>query len=142
LHHGQAFPALYDWVSYPITTVIEAIYKHEMVAIARGISPCPYRLELLAAFERLLNFCHTGNTAVLATGLMRPLGLSRGAIIDGFPMLVKLFARPTIVSAVNGGLEIDARNWPFKNGYPAIASKASQIYSYSLRHFMVRLFII
>ena len=113
-----------------------------MINIAANIKPCPYRLELIASLERILCFCHTGSAKVFATSLMHPLGLSRGAIFDGFPMLHNIFEQPTILSAMNLGFRIDPRKWPLTNSYPAIASKKAQIFSYSLSHFMVCYLII
>lgn len=131
---------MYNWVSYPITFLIEVIYKQERQSICEGKLPCHMRLELIASLERILCFCHTGNTAVMATSLMRPLGLSKGALQDGFPMLLPLFAQPTINSAMLHSFNIDARKWPLKDGYPAIASKRAQVLTYSIKYFLVSLF--
>jgi hypothetical protein len=140
---SQIFPALFDWVSYPVTMMIKELYQLEMKTIANDGKPDPFRLELLASFERLLCFCHTGSTAALATSLMKPLGLSLGAIMDGFPMLhQKIFEQPTILSAMKSGFRVDARAWPKNPKYPAIASKRSQVLTYSLSHFMVSLIYI
>jgi hypothetical protein len=120
--------------------MIKELYDLEMKAIAKKIDPNPFRLELLASFERMLCFCHTGSTAVFATSLMNELGLSRGAVSDGFPMLHHtIFEQPTILSAMSNGLWVDARQWPLKDKYPAIASKRTQVLTYSLFHFMVSL---
>jgi hypothetical protein len=54
--------------------------------------------------------CYLGNMAVLTTSLMNPLGLSRGALKDRFPMLLPLFRQPTILSSMNGRYPIDATN--------------------------------
>jgi hypothetical protein len=121
--------------------MIEALHRNETHAIRTNLLPSPFRLELLAALERVLCFCHTGSTAVLATSLMNPLGLSRAAVKDGFPMLMKIFKQPTIASAMLHGAEIDVREWPVKDGYPAIASRRTQELTYSPEHFMVRRFI-
>ncbi|KAI9428293.1 hypothetical protein H4582DRAFT_2178227 [Lactarius indigo] len=133
----NAFPSLYDWVSYPITLLIKSIYDVERKRICKGLTPCHMHVELVAALERALCFCHTGNAAVFATGLMGPLGLSKGALKDGFPMLQDLFEHPTIKQAMEHGLVIAHRKWPLKNGYPAMASKKAQVLSYSMRHFHV-----
>lgn len=108
-----------------------------MKAIRNKVDPCPYHLELLASLERLLCFCHTGNTAVFATSLMNGLGLSKGAVFDGFPMLHPIFEHPTLMSAKANHYRVDPRAWPLKDGYPAIASKRAQTLTYSLAHFMV-----
>jgi hypothetical protein len=128
---------LFNWVAYPITVLIQSIYENEMLSIREDQPPCAFRLELLAALERTLCFCHTGNTAALATSLMNPLGLSRAVVRDGFPMLHKTFTQPAISSAMERGFQVDKRVWPMKGGFPAIASKRAQILTYSLGHFMV-----
>ena len=114
------------------------IFIMETKTIANRSLPCPYRLELLASLERVLCFCHTGNAAVFATSLMNPLGLSRGAVADGFPMLWKIFTQPNITFALMYGLVVDPEKWPLKDGYPAVASKRAQVLTYSIQHFMVR----
>ena len=138
-HFDQVFPALFDWVSYPITVLTKKLYDIQMKIVDMDRLPCFFHLELLASLERLLCFCHTGSTAVFATSLMHRLGLSLGAITDGFPMLHQIFEQPSILSAMNHNFHVDARLWPLYNGYPAIASKAAQIFAYSLSHFMVSL---
>src|SRR6266699_6405857 len=113
-----------------------------MKLIKKNALPCPFCLKLLAALERILCFCHTGNTAILATSLMNPLCLSRAVIKDGFPMLCKVFIQSMISSAMKHGFEIDRRDWPLKDGYPAISLRRAQILTYSLDYFMVHLFFI
>ena len=134
----QAFPVFYDWVAYPVTVLIKKLFKKEMSAIDKKVKPCPFRLELLASLERVLCFCHTGNAAVFATSLMNGLGLSKGAISDGFPMLHAIFHQPSILSAMNDGFRINLRRWLLKDHYLAIVSKRAQVLTYSFSHFMVR----
>jgi hypothetical protein len=124
-------------VAYPINVLIKRLFQNEMKAIRDKVDPCPYHLELLASLERLLCFCHTGNTAVFATSLMSGLGLSKGAVFDGFPMLHPIFELPSLISAKTNGYRVDPRRWPLKDGYPAVASKRAQVLTYSLAHFMV-----
>lgn len=130
---------MFDWVAHPIQTLIKDIYRHEMKNMRKNPEtlPCHMRIELVASLERLLCYCHTGNTAVLATSLMHPLGLSRGVLKDGYPMLLPLFTHPTIRQAKEHGFLIDARKWPVKGMYPAIASKKAQVLTYSMTHFLV-----
>ena len=138
LYCFQAFPAFYDWVAYPVTVLIKKLFEKEMNSIDGKVKPCPFRLELLASLERVLCFCHTGNTTVFATSLMNGLGLSKGALFDGFPMLHPIFNQPSILSAMNDGFNINPRKWPLKDHYPAVASKRAQVLTYSFSHFMVR----
>jgi hypothetical protein len=137
MHFEQVFPKLFDWVAHPVTLMIKGLFDLEMEAIQKKRLPCPFRVELIAALERVLCFCHTGSTAVFATSLMNRLGLSRGAVVDGFPMLLKLFKQPTISSAMKDGFDIDARQWPVVKMYPAIASMRTQELTYSMSHFLV-----
>lgn len=108
-----------------------------MDSISNNIKPCPFQLELLASLERILCFCHTGSAKVFATTFMNPLGLSRAAVSDGFPMLYNIFHQPSILSAMSFKFAVDPSKWPLTKGYPAIASKKAQIFYYSLSHFMV-----
>ncbi|KAH9028468.1 hypothetical protein EDB83DRAFT_2678647 [Lactarius deliciosus] len=115
----EIFPSLFKWVSYPITMLIEAIYEQEMRDILEDLGdqePNQLKLELLAALERTLCYCHTGNAACLATTLMRPLGLSRGLIKDGFPMLMPVFKERNILEAMK-------------------PSRKAQEVTYSVQHF-------
>jgi len=118
---------------------MEDVYRQQTALIRNKTKPCPLILELIASLERILCYCHTGNTAVLATSLMKPLGLSQGALTDGFPMLINPFKQPTIFLASQNGYEINRAAWPPKDGFPAVASKRAQVLSYSLNHFLVRL---
>src|ERR1700761_2591284 len=135
--HPQVFPSLFDWVSYPITLLIKMLYQQERNKPRNQELACPMCLELVACLERVLCFCHTGNTSVFATSLMDPLGLSRGAIKDGFPVLLNIFDKD-LVTASREGFCIDANKWPIKGRHPAVASKRAQILNYSTKHYMVR----
>ena len=138
-HNLQIFPSMFNWVSYPVTSLIEQIYKQEIRNIRLGVKPCQMRLELIACLERVLCFCHTGNASVFATTLMNPLGLSRGAIKDGFPVLMDLFKDATILGASYNGFTIDPHKWPPKGTHPpAMASRRAQVLTYSTSHCMVR----
>jgi len=77
------------------------------------------------------------NASVLATSLMHPLGLSRGVLKDGFPVLLDLFDQPSITTAIWHGFNINPSKWPLKDGYPTIASMKAQVITYSINHFLV-----
>jgi hypothetical protein len=120
--------------------MLKELYRVEMKAIEKKVHTDPFHLELIASLERVLCYCHTGSTAVFATSLMSPLGLSLGAIADGFPMIhPAIFEQPTLMAAMAHDLLVDGRKWPLKDTYPAIASKRSQTITYSHSHFMVSL---
>ncbi|KAI9430746.1 hypothetical protein H4582DRAFT_2086078 [Lactarius indigo] len=131
----EVFPSLFKWVSSPITMLIEMIYEQELGKEGEDEEPSQLKLELLAALERTVCYCHTGNAACLATSLMRPLGLSQGLIKDGFPMLMPVFKERNLLEAAKRGLHVDERRWPMKDGHPAIASRKAQEVTYSLQHF-------
>lgn len=135
----QVFPSLFDWVSYPIALLIERMYKQEIEKVNSGKAPCHMCIELVACLERVLCFCHTGNTSVFATSLMDPLGLSKGAMKDGFPVLLNIFDRP-LLNASKEGFCVDASKWPLKGHYPAVASKRAQVLTYSIKHYMVSIY--
>jgi hypothetical protein len=116
---------------------MKEIYNYDMLNFRNGKLPCQLRLEFMACLERLLCFCHTGNTAAFATSLMNPLGLSRGVLKDGFPTLLPLFEQPTMQLAKMHGFRIRPSAWPRKKGYPAMASKRAQVLTYSMEHFLV-----
>jgi len=119
--------------------MIKGMYENEIGHICKekGNKPDQMRVELVACFERLLCYCHTGNAAVLATSLMHPLGLSMGILKDGFPTLMPLFQQGCVFKAAKDGYKISPRLWPCKNGYPAVASKRCQVLTYSEKHFLV-----
>ncbi|KAH8980399.1 hypothetical protein EDB86DRAFT_2835364 [Lactarius hatsudake] len=132
----EVFPSLFKWVLSPITSLIETIYEQEMIPEdTEDEEPNQLKLELLAALERTLCYCHTGNAACLVMTLMKPLGLSQGLIKDGFPMLFPVFKEKNILEAMKRGFQVDERKWPLKNGHPAIASRKAQEVTYSVQHF-------
>ncbi|KAH8982112.1 hypothetical protein EDB86DRAFT_3086416 [Lactarius hatsudake] len=132
----EVFPSLFKWVSSPITSLIETIYEQEMIPEDKEDEELnQLKLELLAALERTLCYCHTGNAACLATTLMKPLGLSQGLIKDGFLMLFPVFKEKNILEAMKRGFQVDERKWPLKNRHPAIASRKAQEVTYSVQHF-------
>ncbi|KAH8978533.1 hypothetical protein EDB86DRAFT_2836679 [Lactarius hatsudake] len=106
----EVFPSLFKWVSSPITSLIETIYEQEMIPEdTEDEEPNQLKLELLAALERTLCYCHTGNAA--------------------------LFKEKNILEAMKRGFQVDERKWPLKNGHPAIASRKAQEVTYSVQHF-------
>ena len=130
---------MFDWVSYPVTSLIEQIYEQDIRNMRKDKKPCQMRVELIACLERALCYCHTGNASVFATTLMNPLGLSRGAKTDRFPVLMDIFKEPTILGASYNGFTIDPHKWPPRGCHPpAMASKRAQVLTYSTKHYMVR----
>ncbi|KAI0285218.1 hypothetical protein BC826DRAFT_973078 [Russula brevipes] len=128
-----------------------SIFEHTILPLARAWDETKIRntmekylvvLKPEACIPGFIQYCHTGNTSVLLTSLMNPLGLSRGLMKDGFPMICRLFKQPMISMAMQNGLQIDPRRWPRKDGYPAVASKSAQVLTYSLSHFQNHLWMV
>ncbi|KAG1823912.1 uncharacterized protein BJ212DRAFT_1327078 [Suillus subaureus] len=72
--HLFAFPHVYQWTTYPITSLLERIWEHFL----------PF-VELCSVLERALAYAHTGNSKVIATSLMRPLWLVKSLLEQGLP---------------------------------------------------------
>src|ERR1700684_4192268 len=81
----QAFPHVYQWTTYPITSLLERIWEHFLPIIIKGGKPTPQVVELCSVLERALAYAHTGNAKVIATSLMRPLWLVKSLLEQGLP---------------------------------------------------------
>jgi len=129
----QAFPAVYSWMTYPLTVLLEAIWDE---GCSTEDSPGIKAVELCSVVERSLNFLHTGNTAVLLTRLMTPLWTSLGLLRDGWPCF-----NPELVHFGDGkrvGWKI--KQWPFykKTRRPISAAYAGQSFYHGTSHAEVR----
>ncbi|KAG2045993.1 hypothetical protein BDR06DRAFT_1015119 [Suillus hirtellus] len=131
---SEAFPQVYQWTTYPITSLLERIWDHFCPLMERGGKPAPPVIELCSVLERALAYAHTGNTKVIATSLMRPLWLVQSLLEHGLPTFspsVRFAAPPSIP------VTISPADWPTLTNMkvPAIASKRSQILTYGNDHF-------
>jgi hypothetical protein len=118
---------LYNWTTYPLTCLLEHIWKIGSAALARNQHPEPTLVELCSASERALNFMHTGNVSVIATSAMNPLWIGLSIIHDGLPCL-----NPTIIPTLSSTLMVNTREWPRNTTQqPMSASKCAQIRTYS-----------
>ncbi|KAG1853395.1 hypothetical protein F4604DRAFT_1933291 [Suillus subluteus] len=131
---SDAFPQIYQWTTYPITSLLERIWDHFYPLIQKGVKPAPQVIELCSVLERALAYAHTGNTRVIATSLMRPLWLVQSLLEHGLPTFspsVRFAAAPSIPVAISPA------DWPTLTSMkvPAIASKRSQILTYGNDHF-------
>ncbi|KAG1720751.1 hypothetical protein EDB19DRAFT_1835830 [Suillus lakei] len=129
-----AFPQIYQWTTYPITSLLERIWDHFRPLIEKGAKPAPQVIELCSVLERALAYAHTGNAKVIATSLMRPLWLVQSLLEHGLPTFspsVRFAAAPSIPVAISPA------DWPTLTSMkvPAIASKRSQILTYGIDHF-------
>ena len=124
----QVFPELYNWTTYPLVNLIERMYDQIVPLLEQSQYPEATLVELCAAAERALNYMHTGNTAVIATSVMKPLWVGNAIIRDGLPCF-----NPQIVSMkVNAPISVFAENWPYDEAryQPKSSSLACQLFSY------------
>jgi hypothetical protein len=54
-------------------------------------------------------------------------------------MLADIFNHRSLFLALSSGFVVEPSKWPVKDKYPAVASKKTQVVTYGLPHFMVRL---
>jgi hypothetical protein len=133
LYFIKAYPALYNWTTFPLTTLLEHIWDVCHVPLDEKSHPDPTAVELCSALERALNFMHTGNVSVIATSAMNPLWIGLSVIHDGHPCI-----NPAIVPTFTSSVLVNASRWPRnKSGQVTSASKGSQIRTYGPGHFNV-----
>lgn len=135
----QAFPALYQWTTYPLTALLEEVYKQTQPLFPTKKFKHAMMVEFCSVLERALNFMHTGNMAVIATTVMTPMWIGRAIVKDGFPCI-----NPMIVQIINSKhVQIDALQWPQDRNRrrPHSSSRRSQILTYGEPHFNVRRFV-
>jgi hypothetical protein len=126
---------VYVWNTYPLTTFLEEIWKEGLGDLQAKKAPRTALVELCSAAERALNFMHTGNAAVIATGVMNPLWIGRAIVQDGLPCI-----NPKIAQPIKGKIiRIMADQWPFDENkhIPKTASKRAQRITYGDGHFNV-----
>ncbi|KAG2029044.1 hypothetical protein BDR03DRAFT_1018980 [Suillus americanus] len=131
---AEAFPHVYQWTTYPITSLLERIWEHFLPVLTKGGKPAPQVVELCSVLERALAYAHTGNSKVIATSLMRPLWLVKSLLEQGLPTFapsVRFSHTPCVPVAISPS------EWPTLTNMnvPAIASKRSQILTYGNDHF-------
>ncbi|KAG1803891.1 uncharacterized protein HD556DRAFT_1303877 [Suillus plorans] len=111
---------VYQWTTYPITSLLERIWDHFSPLVERGVKPAPQAIELCSVLERALAYAHTGDTKSL---------LEHG--LPTFSPSVRFAAPPSIPVAISPA------DWPMLTSMKvlAIASKRSQILTYGNDHF-------
>lgn len=137
--HLKAFPAIYNWTSYPLTCAIESIFEEAMSNNTKSKKD-PLLVEICSVAERALNYMHTGNAAVIATSVMNPMWIGRAIIQDGLPCF-----NPNYVMTGNGTrIKVNAEAWPFnkKKHQPLSSSKRSQVLTYGEQYFNVSIGIL
>lgn len=133
----QAFPAIYKWTTYPLTSLLEQVYAQaKPLYDQKKKYKHVIMIEVCSVLERALNFMHTGNTAVIATTVMNPLWIGRAILKDGFPCL-----NPGIIKLTNKRyIVVEEQLWPYNGALhrPHSSSKRSQTLTYGESHFNVR----
>jgi len=131
----QAFPAVYNWMTYPLTVLLKEIWNEGLSTVG---GPSVKIVELCSVVERALSFMHTGNTAVLLTRLMSPLWTSQGLLKDGWPCFNRELVR------FGGPLRIEwkIKQWPFdkQTRKPISSAYAGQKFYHAKDHAGVRIY--
>lgn len=132
----QAFPQVYQWMTFGITSLLERIWEHQLPLLTLGKKPSPQMIEICAMLERALAFAHTGNAKVLSSSLMRPFWLIRSLVQQGFPTMAQTVR---LVTTTTIPVSVSPSDWPIvaRSNLPAIASKRSQVVTYGADHFEV-----
>ncbi|KAG2028654.1 hypothetical protein BDR03DRAFT_1019517 [Suillus americanus] len=131
----EAFPSLYQWTTFGVTSLLERIWKHEHPLLKKGLKPTPETVELCSVLERTLAYAHTGNAKVIATSLMRPFWLVQSLLQQGIPTLSTKIRMSS--SPLTTPITVSPADWPTLTDMrvPAISSKRAQILTYSQDHF-------
>ncbi|KAI0054253.1 hypothetical protein BV25DRAFT_1961823, partial [Artomyces pyxidatus] len=127
LFKADTFPQAINWTLYPITSMVDAMYKS--VRTSKGPVD-PYTVELLSQLDRVINFAHTGSPAVFVHGLMKKTWLSLGILEHGYPSLWAGAIRQ------NGRFErVNPVYWPTDDkGNPLMASLRAQQHTFGKEH--------
>ncbi|KAG1772198.1 hypothetical protein EV702DRAFT_1048672 [Suillus placidus] len=135
----EAFPNIYQWMTFGVTSLIERIWEHQQPLLKVDKTPSPQMIEICAMLKRALAFAHTGNTRVLSSSLMRPFWLVRSLLQQGWPTMSSMIR---LVSTTSRPVAVSPGDWPIvaRSNLPAIASKHSQVVTYGVDHFEVFLF--
>ena len=124
---------IYNWTTYPLTCLLEHIWRIGNEALEAKTYPRPVLVELCASVERALNYMHTGNAAVIATSLMNPLWLGLSVVQDGLACV-----NMRLVPSFTRSVVINDQEWPYnKARQPKSASKGSQLRNYGQEHYNV-----
>lgn len=133
---SQAFPSLYKWTTYPLTSLLDAIFKQRRAVFETNKFDHTLLVEFCSVVERAVNFMHTGNTAVIATTVMNPLWIGRALVKDGFPSINSDIVD---ISQKDYRIKIDGQKWPFDKTrhQPHSSSRRSHLLTYGESHFNV-----
>ncbi|KAG2063361.1 hypothetical protein BDR04DRAFT_1163843 [Suillus decipiens] len=135
---SQAFPQVYQWTTFGITSLLERLWAHQLPVLEAGNKPRHEIVELCSVLERTLAYAHTGNARVIASQLMRPLWLVQSLLEQGLPTFAPSVR---LATSISNPISISSADWPTSDNLnvPAIASKRSQVLTYGNDHFEARL---
>ena len=131
LYPLQAYPAMFDWVMYPIQVMLEAAWR---ACEAERKSPSPYLVETIALLEQALAYAYIGSAKVLSHAVMEPLFTSQSLIDQGFPTINQAVIRMQVDrKTYQPILTVCQQGWPSVVGRkaPAICSTGAQQMYYS-----------
>ena len=133
----QIIPDLFKYASYPVTALIDLFWKKYNRQLRTGSVIDPCMIEVVSMLERMLNYVHTGNAAVLCKKLMDRSWLSLGLLADGFPALSDAFIALGALSMSQ--LVVRSDSWPVDSQAccPLTSSKRSQQLTYGKAHYEV-----
>lgn len=127
---------LIPWTTYGPILLLKKVWNHQKAVLAAKLPVSPYHLELTSILERIVNYGHTGNAAVIATTLMNPLWVGMSLPEHGTPTFNTLFE---MGETATDPAYITDTLWP-RNALtkaPYTASKRSQILNYGQNHWEV-----
>lgn len=133
----QVVPELFRCATYPLTCLLERLWKTHEPRLKEGYAVDPFELETVSMLERALNYAHTGSARVLTRSLMDRAWLSLSVVNDGLPCISSSFIRAGSLSS--GLIAIRCENWPVHpiTLVPLTASQRSQELTYGKSHFSV-----
>ncbi|KAI6038253.1 hypothetical protein EDC04DRAFT_2604167 [Pisolithus marmoratus] len=130
-------PELFKCVTYPIMALIDLIWGKHVEDLKAGKIMDPCMIEFMSMLERMLNYAHTSNAAVLCKKLMDHAWLSLGLIQDGFPCLSNTFLAHG--SLRSGQIIMHSNSWPVELAmhHPLTSSKRCQELTYGQDHYKI-----
>jgi len=133
----QIVPELFECATYPLTCLIEHLWKKHEPSLKEGYVVDPFELETMAMLERALNYAHTGSACVLTRTLMDRAWLGLSVVNDGLPCISSSFIHGGSLSS--GLITIRREKWPVHpvTQIPLTASQRSQELTYGKPHYSV-----
>ncbi|KAH8089851.1 hypothetical protein BXZ70DRAFT_909946 [Cristinia sonorae] len=118
---------MYIWTSYPLHCLTKIVWKNTIMPKYASKETNPHEvIEILSVAERGINYCQSGNGAVLTTALMKRMWFSHNLLENGMPMFNRLVkVSPQML------LQVQMDNWPMdKQGYPLTSVASSMKHTY------------